>query len=198
LGIFLLFNRGAPVAVFGHRRLRELPPSGGISVLRESVPVDPLLRDSAVRLLARLSWHGVAMAEYKLDRERGTSFLMEVNGRFWGSLQLAIDAGIDFPFLLCQLATENAVQPPDAYQVGVKSRWLLGDFLHTLRRVGCRERDLHLPPGYPSRLQTVISFFRFYDAGLRYEDAASGDLSPLLFDVLHRVKNVARRQKTNG
>ena len=39
------------------------------------------------------------MMEYKQDRRTGTPLLMEVNGRFWGSLQLAIDAGVDFPYL---------------------------------------------------------------------------------------------------
>lgn len=33
VGIFLLFDRGRPIAEFAHRRLREKPPSGGVSVL---------------------------------------------------------------------------------------------------------------------------------------------------------------------
>ncbi len=67
-----------------------------------------------------------------------------------------------------------------------------------LRRVGSREKDLHLPPGYPSRLQTVMSFLRFYDAGLRYEDVSSGDPRPLFFDVFHRVKNAAGKRRPDG
>src|SRR5205085_6819270 len=98
--VFALFDRGALVADFAHRRLREKPPAGGASVLSESAPVDPCLREQVVRLLGSIGWHGVAMVEYKHDLRSGATVLMEVNGRFWGSLQLAVDAGVDFPFLL--------------------------------------------------------------------------------------------------
>ena len=82
-------------AVFAHRRLREKPPSGGVSVYRESVAPDPSLVARAAALLAGLGWRGVAMVEMKTDARTGTPYLMEVNGRFWGSLQLAVDAGVD-------------------------------------------------------------------------------------------------------
>ncbi len=198
LGLFLLFDRGAPVTFFAHRRLRELPPSGGISVLRESIPVDPSLKDHALRLLGPLNWHGVAMLEYKLDHRTGTPCLMEVNGRFWGSLQLAIDAGVDFPFLLYQLALGHDVQAPHSYQVGVKTRWLLGDLIHTLRRVLGKEPSLHLPPGFPSRARTVVSFLKFYGPGLHYEDFACGDPTPFLFETAQHLKNLLGSNRTDG
>jgi predicted ATP-grasp superfamily ATP-dependent carboligase len=48
---------------------------------------------------------GVAMVEFKLDRRKGNAAkLIDVNGRFWGSLQLAILSGVDFPYYLYQLA----------------------------------------------------------------------------------------------
>ena len=102
--MFALFDRGRLVAEFSHRRLREKPPAGGASVLSESLPVDPRLREFALRMLGPIGWHGVAMMEYKQDRRTGDFVLMEVNGRFWGSLELAVAAGVDFPFLACQLA----------------------------------------------------------------------------------------------
>ena len=40
------------------------------------------------------------MVEFKLDARDGVAKLMEINGRFWGSLQLAVDAGVDFPAIL--------------------------------------------------------------------------------------------------
>jgi hypothetical protein len=94
-GIFLLLWDGRVRAVFAHRRLREKPPAGGVSVYRESIVADPALVERSRRLLARLHWQGVAMVEFKIDAFTGTPYLMEINGRFWGSLQLAIDAGID-------------------------------------------------------------------------------------------------------
>jgi len=125
MGVFVLCDRGQLVATFAHRRVREKPPSGGQSVLCESVALDPRLTNEAKRLLEPLGWHGVAMLEYKQDCRTARTVLMEVNGRFWGSLQLAVDAGVDFPYLCCQLAMGYPLSLPPAYRIGVKSRWLL-------------------------------------------------------------------------
>ena len=121
IGVFLLVWDGQTVAVFGHRRLREAPPSGGVSVYRESVIPSESLVASSRALLDRFSWQGVAMVEYKVDSATGTPYLMEVNGRFWGSLQLAIDAGIDFPTLLVKRALGDPV-PARAPRAGIRSR----------------------------------------------------------------------------
>src|SRR5207245_8993362 len=99
-GFFALRWGGRTVAMFAHRRLREKPPVGGVSVYRESIPLDDALVGPGLRLLDALDWQGVAMVECKRDLISGRHVIMEVNGRFWGSLQLAIDAGVDFPSLL--------------------------------------------------------------------------------------------------
>jgi len=125
-GIFALYNRGKPVTFFAHRRLREKPPQGGVSVLSESIPINPELLSYAQALLDKAAWHGIAMVEFKVDSD-GTPFLMEINTRFWGSLQLAIDAGIDFPFLLYQAACNEPPDPVSNYKTGIRLRWLLGD-----------------------------------------------------------------------
>ena len=109
-GIFALYNRGVPLAFFAHERLREKPPEGGVSVLSVSVPVAPLLETYARQLLDASHWHGVAMIEFRVAPD-GTYYLMEVNTRFWGSLQLAIDAGVDFPKLLLQAQLQQPVAP---------------------------------------------------------------------------------------
>ena len=108
IGIFLLIWDGRLLATFAHRRLREKPPSGGVSVYSESVSADAELVERSRMLLEHMHWCGVAMVEFKRDASTGTAYLMEVNGRFWGSLQLAIDAGVDFPALLVAAASGEA------------------------------------------------------------------------------------------
>lgn len=125
-GIFALYGPSGPVAWFAHRRLREKPPTGGVSVLSESMPIDNGLQSAAAQLLAAVGWTGVAMVEFRVTAD-GTAYLMEVNGRFWGSLQLAIDAGIDFPWLLYQLTHGMRIAAPADYRIGQRLRWLLGD-----------------------------------------------------------------------
>lgn len=125
-GVFCLYNRGQAVTFFAHKRLREKPPQGGISVYCESQEVDPNLRDTAEKLLTAAAWHGVAMVEFRVD-ENGKAYLMEINTRFWGSLQLSIDSGIDFPWLLVaqSLGIEHTL--PTEYKKGQRLRWVLGD-----------------------------------------------------------------------
>lgn len=135
-GIFLLTNRGKVHAAFAHRRVREKPPSGGVSVLSESVALEPELLEYSQRLLGALKWHGVAMVEFKRDARDGTAKLLEINGRFWGSLQLAVDAGIDFPYLLYRLAVDSESEPALSYREGVRLRWWLGDLDWLLLRLG--------------------------------------------------------------
>jgi predicted ATP-grasp superfamily ATP-dependent carboligase len=188
VGVFVLFDRGHLIADFGHRRLREKPPSGGVSVLRESMPVDPRLREYAIGLLGPIGWHGVAMMEYKQDCRTGELFLMEVNGRFWGSLQLAIDAGVDFPQLVCELALGRRPAAPPGYRLGVKSRWLLGDVDHLFLRLVKSDRELCLPPSAPSRARTVVDFLKFAGPDLHYEVARPSDPRPFL----HELRQAAR------
>jgi len=126
-GFFALRWEGRMVAMFAHRRLREKPPSGGVSVYRESIALDESLAGPGIRLLEALDWNGVAMIECKRDAATGRQVIMEVNGRFWGSLQLAIDAGVDFPALLVRCAAGETVLAPRDYRVGVRSRWFWGD-----------------------------------------------------------------------
>ena len=157
-GVFLLRWQGRTLAAFAHRRLREKPPSGGVSVLRESVALDPELRQKAEALLDRLGWQGVAMVEFKVDERTQVPFIMEINGRFWGSLQLAIDAGVDFPRLLVEAAEGTPASSAPTYEVGVRSRWLLGDLDHLLIRLTRRRDRLNLPAGAPGRFGTMLAF----------------------------------------
>ncbi len=157
-GIFGLFVQGKARALFAHRRLREKPPSGGVSVLRESIPVSRHMADYAGKIAESVGWHGIMMIEFKVDARSDTPYLMEVNGRFWGSLQLAIDAGVDFPWLLYRLAVRGEAPELQEYQAGITSRWWLGDLDHLLLRLRNTDRALDLPPGSPSKGETLRRF----------------------------------------
>jgi len=63
-----LCRRGQPLAMFAYEREREYPLSGGVSVLRRTIPLDSRLADWSSALLGSLDWHGVAMVEFKYDR----------------------------------------------------------------------------------------------------------------------------------
>lgn len=178
LGVSTYTHHGKTLAAFAHRRLREKPPSGGVSVLRESVPLDPLAYRFADELLQALNWHGVAMVEFKIDQRDQRPKLMEINGRFWGSLQLAIDAGMDFPRILIDSLTLPPAEPLLSYSAGVRTRWLWGDVDALLLRILRKDAKQDLSPGAPTRGQSLLAFLRAFGHGTRHEIEHLDDLGP--------------------
>ena len=139
--------------------------------MSESVKPDPLLQTLAQRLLDDAQWHGVAMVEFKVARD-GTPYLMEINTRFWGSLQLAIDAGIDFPVMLLDLAFGKPIKPPDIRE-HIKLRWLLGDMDHLYLTWRSRRYSL------AHKLRTTAALLKPDLSGMtRHEVNRLGDMKP--------------------
>jgi predicted ATP-grasp superfamily ATP-dependent carboligase len=133
--LFALYQDGSLKRAFMHRRIRELPASGGVSCCAESIFEDDLLQCGA-RLLDALHWHGVAMVEFKRDFQTGELWLMEVNPKFWGSLDLAIAAGVDFPSLAVRVALDEPLDVSLAYREGLRFHWPFGqgELLHVSER----------------------------------------------------------------
>jgi predicted ATP-grasp superfamily ATP-dependent carboligase len=130
--VCLLFNHGELRAALTQRRLRQYPAAGGVGVYCETT-IEPDLIARAVSLMAKLEWHGPAQVEFKVDRTNGRAWLLEVNGRLWGTLDLAVQAGIDFPWLLYCMAREGDVAPVHHYQTGLRYRWPVPlGWLHSL------------------------------------------------------------------
>jgi predicted ATP-grasp superfamily ATP-dependent carboligase len=188
VGIFVLLHEGKVIASFAHRRLREKPPAGGVSVYRESIQLDRTLLRQSVDLLSALHWDGVAMVEFKVDSATGQPFVMEINGRFWGSLQLAVDAGVDFPRLLVEAALGTKVTPPPAYRAGVRSRWWCGDVDHVLARITKSPRRLALPPDSPPLWRVLCGFALLWRPGDRSEVQRWNDPAPGLHEIAQWVR----------
>lgn len=185
VGFFALRWDGGVRAAFAHRRLRENPPSGGVSVYRESIALDPALADAGARLLEALGWQGPAMVECKYEASSGTYYVIEVNARFWGSLQLAVDAGVDFPRLLVAWALGQ--QPPtvSTYRVGVRSRWFWGEMDHVYLRVKLRERPQSALRALVASLSELLRYAPGRD---RCEVLRMNDPVPFVVETLRRLR----------
>ena len=191
LGIFLLMKDGEVVAKFAHRRIREKPPSGGVSVLCESIEAPSEALCAAVKILEKLSWTGVAMVEFKIDLAQDVQKLMEVNARFWGSLQLAISSGVDFPYMLFLLANGKNIEKSDGYTIGLKSRWELGDLDHLFIRLFKNTAKLSLPGDYPERMTLIKDFlFDFFRPSVNNEVLQSHDINPFFHELKKYVNDL--------
>jgi protein-tyrosine-phosphatase len=126
VGIELLFVHGEPIWSFAHRRVHELPLTGGGSSYRCSIEPAAELLQNSIALLRSLAWHGVAMVEWKVDDD-GSAYFIEINPRLWGSIALAIDAGVDFPRALLSVAQGRMPGPQPSYKVGRYTRDIARD-----------------------------------------------------------------------
>jgi biotin carboxylase len=203
-GVELLTDRGRPLAVFQHRRLHEVPITGGASALRESMAVDPVLRDHATRLLDALQWTGLAMVEFRVGP--GGPVLMEVNGRIWGSLPLAVRSGVDFPAALAQLhlgarmngsalpaAASAAAAPP---RVGVRSRDLGRELVWIASVLRARRLYPYLPA--PPRRAAVAAALRLLSPRDGFDVLSREDPLPGLIEARQVARRLAGKVRDAG
>lgn len=128
-GFFAIYQHGELKRFFMHQRIRENPPSGGASTCARSIYKQDLFENGKA-ILDGLNWHGVAMVEFKRDLS-GQLYLMEVNPKFWGSLDLSLSCGVNFPECYVKVALGKKLNYDNKYVVNKKCHWPLdGEFEH--------------------------------------------------------------------
>ena len=182
-GVSMLFNHGQLRAKFIHKRLRAKIATGGTSTKRISTR-NQLIEDYAEKLLTSLNWHGVAMVEFIVNEVTGQAWIIEVNPRFWGSLALAIQSGVDFPYLLYRMAIDGDVAPILKYKEGVTTRWLLGDILATISSVKATKS-----------LRPIFQFFDFRNES--YDDFYWDDSWPFFIQGAYYLNKFIRTASVN-
>lgn len=99
IGYNFIADQGEILNAYVHKRVNEYQ---GVSTLRESLPASTYgLSEKMTELVARMNWSGVGMVEFKVSPD-GTLYLMEFNGRFFGSTELSVKCGINLPHLFLQ------------------------------------------------------------------------------------------------
>jgi predicted ATP-grasp superfamily ATP-dependent carboligase/protein-tyrosine-phosphatase len=121
-GAFLLRYNGKVLMTFAHRRLHEVPYTGGASSFRESIEDEELVNLST-KLLDAIDYNGLAMVEFRRSRLDGAPYFLEINGRLWGSVALALHSGADFPRALIECYENGAPTAVQAhYRPGTRCR----------------------------------------------------------------------------
>lgn len=187
VGIETLIHNGEPMATFQHRRLRELPSDGGVSVLAISEAVDPILEDYALTLLNALEWEGIAMVEFRYDPSIGTAKLMEVNGRYYGSLSLSSYVGIDFPLYQWQIIHNEKPFPPSSYPVGIRWRWTTGEIIRLHQTFNGPQKTIR---NDSSVLDEVIAFTKGFSSSTRDALWRINDPLPAFFELSLALKDI--------
>lgn len=143
----VLYEDGEPVVETQKRVIRGEHYYCGPSVYHESVDI-PALEAVGRDLLTELDWHGPADVDIIRDEATGEYKLLEINPRFWATVQMEIHAGFDFPFYYWNLARDEPVQAIPTAQAGVTSHFLLGE-LSYLTSILTEDHPLCTRPSAP-------------------------------------------------
>ena len=193
VGVEVLADRGRILRSFSHRRVHEVPVTGGASAIRVGIPVDPILLEHTARMMAALDWTGLAMVEFKAGSNGDR--LMEINGRPWGSLPLAVLSGVDFPADYVRLLTEGAdgLEPMDpggtigrtARNLHLETLWI-GSVLRGPRSAS----PVHPWPPRRAGLAAVLRLFspKIHDDILSLRDPLAS-----VVELLSIARNLARK-----
>ena len=199
VGVEVLADRGEILFAFEHLRLHETIGFG--SSYRQSVALDSQLLDAARKIVEALGYSGVAMMEFRVNPSTGDGVLLEVNGRFWGSLPLTLAAGADFPWYLYQLLTEGRRSFAPGYRIGVRARNLSYDVCWLPKMLaGWRpetqpedEGMLGWETNSVSRWQLVREFARFVTFRDRVDTFSIDDPKPLFTESAQLCRSLWRR-----
>lgn len=131
--VCLIYNKQhEQKASFIQKELRHFPMPMGPSTLLESAH-DSGLERIALQLMDKLPWVGVVEVEFMKDPRDGLMKFMEINTRFWNSLELSVQSGINYPAYLLQIIQTDEIEKIASYESGKKCGSLLPvDTLHFL------------------------------------------------------------------
>lgn len=121
---------------------RLWPTPTGASARARTVPVDPDLAERSEDFLRRLGWTGLVELQF-LVTDDGTHHLIDVNGRFFGSLALSESARPGLVDAWARSVIGAPVPELGDGRVGLRYHWLPGDLRRAVtERRGGLGRDV--------------------------------------------------------
>jgi len=99
---------------------------------------DTSVLEAATRMMETLKWTGIAHIDMRCRASDSQIEIIEVNPRFWGSIQGSLNAGVNFPKLMC-LASKGETFPLPSYR---ESRYMSG--FAAIKRIMKRQPAVHL------------------------------------------------------
>jgi len=217
LGVSMLYKDGKMLASFTHKRLIEMPITGGTSVDRISIHHEKA-EANARKILDSLNWNGIAMVEFRVDprtyrlthgtlgsnalhvfnhlssrshsehsgvevnKKTDEPYFLEINPRFWGSLNQAVVSGVDFPLLISKTLCGEEFEIPK-YKNGIKSRWFWG--------------SVFVLPSYffGGKFKEVFSLLNVFQKKLHFDEVSISDPLPFIINPVIPILNFLTRGK---
>jgi len=184
--VSFLYADGEVYARFAQWAKRTSPPLGGQSVLRQSIAIPSDTGRYAESLVRHIKLEGYCEVEFRRDAA-GVPYLMEINPRLSASVEIAVRAGVDFPYLLYQWANGGPIERVAGYRIGGWMRHLGGDITTTLAALRQRGR-----PGIRPPVRTLWDFAISFLRPMAYDYLQWTDLRPAVRATTTRARGAIR------
>jgi predicted ATP-grasp superfamily ATP-dependent carboligase len=144
---------GEIVCALHQASIRIWPVVAGVSAYAETIPRNVELEQGVGYLLQAIGWSGLFQAQF-IRSPHGEHYLIDLNLRVYGSLALAVSAGLNLPGIWVDLLLGRRPDVDD-YRVGARFRqeakdvcalaWMLGngEFRHVLQGLIPRRNTAH-------------------------------------------------------
>ena len=173
----MIFSNGKLKAKFTDRHIRDYPASGGAGCLRVSTKFLEI-ENHTERLLKNINWHGIAEAEYIIDKNEHKPYLIEINPRIWGGVNSAISSGLNIPFLLFKIAFDENISKNDVfYKSDIKTRWLIGDLKTLISQLKISD----------NKMQTIFENLNIIDKNISIDEFCIKDPVPFFIHPLNLI-----------
>lgn len=136
-----LCRDGRPIASVVARRTRQWPMDFGRASTYVETIDDPEVEARATRILAVLGYSGIVEVEFKRDPRDGRLKLLDINPRVWGWHSVGRRAGVDFPYLLWRMLSDEPL-PRLRGRTGVRWVRALTDVPTVLGEIRARRLSL--------------------------------------------------------
>jgi len=180
-----LFDENSrPIAVHVYRELKQYPINGGPAVTAISVKKEKWVEDM-LDMLQKIHWIGPAHMDVLHDPNSGTYKLLEVNPRFWMSLNLSICSGLDFPYFLYKMAMAETIGEMSEFKIGMKYRWVLPNEILWLTQT-------------PDKIRGLKEFLNFWEEDTCYGVLSLEDPSPAIGVLLQSAAFLLDAEKRSS
>lgn len=114
---------GESKAILSQQRIVTAWLKGGGGVVNTTVLKNEIIENTKL-ILKELKWNGHIEIDWFYNHADKSFYFIEINPKFWGTTQLTISAGYDFPYWSTLLYSNQPIPEIKNFKTGLTYRWL--------------------------------------------------------------------------
>lgn len=118
---------GAPIGILCQKRILSAWIKGGGGVINQTIS-NSEITEYTRKILKHFDWNGHLEIDWIYNKKKDKVYFLEMNPKYWGTTQLTIEAGFDFPLWSIKLLDGHDFKCAHEYKVGLTYRWVDDEF----------------------------------------------------------------------